>query len=158
VGRRHAVARQFDGEDRQAHPDRDLVQTDPALDVRAHAVVGREQQQRARCQRVAGAAHHDGHARREDVEQEFGARGHEVTHAFDAAGHHRQVEAGGHPARPAVQHDRRCAVVGRGRDRRAQRGHQIGRQRVGLAVVDADDEDLAVAGRRQRGVFGTHGR
>ena len=139
-----AVPGELGGEDRQTHPDRHLVEPDLEIARGADAHVAREQQQRAGRQRMARARAHDRHRAGEDAHQRFRAGDHERPHLVLARGHDRQVEASREPSRPAGEQDSGGAVVDRPRQTVVDRGEDLVRERVGLAVVEPDDRDRTV--------------
>ena len=127
----------------QHHADGHLVQPDLALDVGTDAHVTTEEHQRPRRQCMARARCDDRDRRAVQGAYERATVGDERRHRREVtARHHRQIEPGAELPGPAVEHDggHRCIVLGLGHDG-GDRGDDVRRQCVGLAVVDVADQD-----------------
>ena len=111
--------------------------------VDAHAVVGREQDERALGHRVAGAGDDDREGVREHPARQAGARGDEGDRVLRARGHHLQVVATGeHPRRAGDDDDR---PVGLGPvQRRVEGRDDLRGDGVHLAVVQGQGGDAVL--------------
>lgn len=164
VHRRGAVAvgqpvvGEADREAGHGHPDGDLVHAELEVAGRTDAHVAREEQDGPEGEGVAGAAEHHREGEPVEAEAEIAPRLEQHAGLVHPRPHGGQVEAGREAAGPAEQGNRPGVALGvvEGTVERLDEGVGV---RVGLAVVDADDGDVAdhVVGDRGGGGF-THGR